>query len=127
LVWAAPAFAASLDGYWYGHGYQPLWKENAQWLMHLSPDGGYAIEFRQFRNCMLMLDQKETGTWSMAGEFRTVSTRVNGLATRYENDYRVAGLTDAELRLIHIGTGQDYVEKRVDARFQMPPPDCPTS
>jgi hypothetical protein len=124
---AAPGFAATPAGYWYGEGYQPLWHENAQWLMHLAPDGGYAIEFRQYRYCILVLDQKETGTWKLADEFRTVTTDVNGRRTRYENDYRVAALTDSEFRITHVGTGQAYVEKRVDAKFVIPPPDCPTS
>jgi hypothetical protein len=124
---AAPAFAAGLAGYWYGEGYQPLWHENAQWLMHLAPNGGYDIEFRQYRYCNLVLDQKEIGTWNLAGEFRTVTTRVNGRTTRFENDYRIGALTDREFRITHIATGQAYVEKRVGADFAMPRPDCPTS
>ncbi len=121
------ASAASIVGYWYGEGYQPLWRENAQWLMHLAPDGGYAVEFRQYRNCQVVLDQKETGTWTMRGEFRTITTDVDGRPTRYENDYRVGTLTETEFDITHIGTGQAYVEKRVGANFAMPKPDCPTS
>jgi hypothetical protein len=123
----APAFAASVAGDWYGEGYQPLWHENAQWLMHLGANGTYAIEFRQYRYCKLVLDQKESGTWTMGDEFRTVTTRVNGLQTRYENDYRVGALTDKEFDITHIATGQAYVEKRVDAKFRIPPPACPVS
>ena len=127
LSLSAPAFAASVAGDWYGEGYQPLWHENAQWLMHLSSDGVYAVEFRQYRYCQLVLDQKETGTWTLSGDFRTVTTRVNGAPTHYENDYRVGALTDAEFDITHIETGQAYVEKRVAADFKMPKPDCPTS
>jgi hypothetical protein len=123
----SPAGAANLAGYWYGQGYQPLWHENAQWLMHLAPDGTYAVEFRQYRYCQLVLDQKETGTWTLGDRFITVTTRVNGAPTRYENDYRVGALTDAEFDITHIKTGQAYVENRVAADFKMPKPDCPTS
>jgi hypothetical protein len=126
-ILATPAFAANLTGYWHGEGYQPLWHENAQWLMHLAPNGAYAVEFRQYRYCKLVLDQKETGTWTLGDEFRTVTTKVNGRRTRYENDYRVGALTDTEFRITHIATGQAYVEKRVSADFVIPPPDCPTS
>ena len=127
LTAAAPAFAASVEGYWYGEGYQPLWRENAQWLMHLAPDGGYAVEFREYRNCLLVLDQKETGTWNLTGEFRTVTTEVDGRPTRYENDYRVRALNDKEFDITHLKTGQAYVEKRVGADFKWPPPICPMS
>ena len=121
------ACAGSISGYWYGEGYQPLWGENAQWLMHLSPDGGYAVEFRQYSHCQMVLDQKESGTWQLGDKFRTVTTAVNGRQMRYENDYRVAALTDTEFDITHIGTGQAYVEKRVGDHFVMPRPDCPTS
>lgn len=127
LIWAAPAFAADVAGYWYGEGYQPLWHENAQWLMHLTAGGGYDIEFRQYRYCKLVLDQHETGTWTMGDQFRTVTMRVNGIPTRYENDYRVGALTDTEFDITHVGTGQAYAEKRVDATFRIPPPACPVS
>jgi hypothetical protein len=124
---ASPAFAADVAGYWYGEGYQPLWHENAQWLMHLAPDGGYAIEFRQYRYCKLVLDQKETGTWALGDQFRTVTTRVDGRPTRYENDYRVDGVTDKQFDITHLKTGQAYVEKRVGPDFKWPPPICPVS
>jgi hypothetical protein len=122
-----PAFAANPAGDWYGEGYQPLWHENAQWKMHLGANGTYAIEFRQYRYCKLVLDQKETGTWTLNDEFRTVTTRVNGLMTRYENDYRVGTLTDKRFDITHIKTGQAYVEKRVGPDFKWPPPICPMS
>ena len=121
------ASAASIVGDWYGEGYQPLWHDTAQWLMHLAADGGYAIEFRQYRHCQVVLDQKEIGTWRLGDEFRTVTTALNGRPTRFENDYRVGALTDTEFDITHIGTGQAYVEKRVGAHFVMPKPDCPTS
>jgi hypothetical protein len=121
------ASVASIVGDWYGEGYQPLWHENAQWLMHLEADGGYAIEFRQYHHCQVVLDQKEIGTWKLGDEFRTVTTALNGRPTRFENDYRVGALTDTEFDITHIGTGQAYVEKRVGAHFVMPKPDCPTS
>jgi len=127
LSLSAPAFAASVVGDWYGEGYQPLWHENAQWLMHLSADGIYTVEFRQYRYCRLVLDQKETGTWTLSNIFRTVTTRINGAPTRYENDYRVGALNDSEFDITHIKSGQAYVEKRVAADFKMPKPDCPTS
>jgi len=127
LFLAFPVHAADIAGYWYGEGYQPLWHENAQWLMHLAPDGGYAIEFRQYRYCKLVLDQKETGTWALGDQFRTVTTSVDGTPTRYENDYRVGGLSDKEFDITHVGTGQAHVEKRVDADFKWPPPICPVS
>jgi hypothetical protein len=121
------AGAASIAGYWYGEGYQPLWRDNAQWLMYLAPDGGYAIEFRQFHHCEVVLDQKETGTWKLGDEFRTITTALNGQPTHFENDYRVGALTDTEFDITHIATGQAYVEKRVGARFVMPKPVCPMS
>ncbi len=127
IFFAFPAHAASIEGYWYGEGYQPLWHENAQWLMHLAPGGGYDIEFRQYRYCKLVLDQAETGTWTLGERFVTVTTRVNGAPTHYENDYRVGALTDEEFDITHIGTGQAYVEKRVGANFRIPPPACPVS
>ena len=122
-----PAFAANLAGYWYGEGYQPLWHENAQWLMHLSPDGVYAIEFRDYRDCRLVREQKETGTWNLTHGFRTVTTTVNGRPTRYENDYNVGALTENEFRITQTVTGQHYVERRVAPNFTMIPPTCPTS
>jgi hypothetical protein len=121
------ASAASIVGYWYGEGYQPLWRENAQWLMRLAPDGAYAVEFRQYRHCQVVLDQKETGTWQLGDEFRTITTHIDGRPTRYENDYRIGTLTEMEFDITHVGTGQAYVEKRVGAHFVMPKPDCPTS
>ena len=124
---AVPAFAANLAGYWYGEGYQPLWHENAQWLMHLSPDGVYAIEFRDYRDCRLVREQKETGTWNLTHGFRTVTTTVNGRPTRYENDYNVGALTENEFRITQTVTGQHYVERRVAPNFTMIPPTCPTS
>jgi hypothetical protein len=122
-----PAFAADLAGDWYGEGYQPLWRENAQWLMHLAPDGRYAIDFRRYRGCQLMVEQKETGTWKLSDRFRTVTTAVDGHPTRHENDYRIESLTATEFRITHLITGQDYVEKRVDANFRLPIPACVTS
>lgn len=104
-----------------------MWKANAQWLMHLAPDGGYAIQFRRYRNCVLTLEQKESGTWTLTDRFRTVTTTVNGRPTRYENDYRIGALGDNELRIVQLVTGQQYVEKRVGADFTLPDPDCPTS
>jgi len=127
ILFATPAFAASLAGDWYGEGYQPLWHEDAQWLMHLAPDGAYAIDFRRYRDCRLTLEQKESGTWSLGTEFRTITTKVNGRATRYENDYRIGPITEREFHITLTATGQNYTERRVGADFTMPPPDCPTS
>jgi hypothetical protein len=119
--------ATSVAGYWYGEGYQPLWHENAQWLMHLSPDGRYAVEFREYRQCRLVRDQIETGTWSLAQGFRTVTTRVDGRPTRYENDYRILSVTGAEFRIVQARTGQEYTERRVAPGFTLPDPACATS
>jgi hypothetical protein len=127
LLFVTPAFAASLAGDWYGEGYQPLWHEDAQWLMHLAPDGGYAIDFRRYHNCALTLEQKERGTWSLGSGFRTLTTEVNGRATRYENDYRIGPITEREFRITHTATGQQYTERRVAPDFTMPAPTCPTS
>lgn len=127
LYCAKAAVAADLAGYWYGEGYQPLWHENAQWLMHLAPDGRYAIEFREYRECRLTRDQRETGTWTLRTRFRTVTTEVDGRPTRYENDYRVISLTGGEFRIIHSETGQEYTERRVAPGFTLPDPTCATS
>jgi hypothetical protein len=127
LLFAGPARAAGVVGEWYGEGYQPLWRAGAQWLMHLSPGGRYAIEFREYRDCRLVRDQREEGRWDLSRGFRTVTTEVNGRPTRYENDYRVESLTAREFRIVHIATGQEYTERRVAPGFTMPAPSCPTS
>jgi len=124
---ASPAFAADLAGDWYGEGYQPLWHDNAQWLMHLSPDGTYAIEFRQYHDCRLTLNQKESGSWDLSDTYRMVATSVNGIATHYETDYRIVSRGDDEFRIVHVATGQEYIEKRVAPNFSFPAPDCVTS
>jgi hypothetical protein len=121
------AAAADVSGFWYGEGYQPAWHESAQWLMRLSPDGVYAVHFRRYRDCVLTVDQKETGTWRLSDMFHTVTTAVDGVPTHHENDYRVDGITDTEFRITHLATGQDYVEKRVAPEFSFPKPDCVTS
>ena len=122
-----PASAADIAGTWYGEGYQPLWREEAQWLMRLGPDGSYAIHFRRYRDCALTLDQRETGTWSLADTFRTVTTKVDGVPTKFENDYRIGAVSGDELHIIHSATGQEYIEKRVAPDFMLPKPACVTS
>jgi hypothetical protein len=124
---ASPAFAAGIAGYWYGEGYQPLWHRDAQWLMHLAPDGRYSVEFREYRHCRLVRDQKETGSWRMGASFRTVTTGINGAPTRYENDYRILSVTASEFRILQTRTGQEYTERRVAPDFAMPDPACATS
>ena len=127
LLLAAPAYAADIAGTWYGEGYQPLWREEAQWLMRLGSDGSYAIHFRRYRDCTLTLDQRETGTWALGDTFRTTTLSVDGAPTKYENDYRIGAMSAAEMRLVHSGTGQEYVEKRVAPDFVLPKPECVSS
>ena len=95
--------------------------------MHLAPDGGYAIHFRRYRDCKLVVDQKERGTWKLDDEFRTVTTDIDGRPARFENDYRLGAVSAGEFHLTHVATGQDYTETRVAPDFHFPAPDCVTS
>jgi hypothetical protein len=60
--------AGSLEGYWYGNGYQPSIRKTMQWLTRNNSDGSFSVEFRSYRNCRLESVQREAGKWSVSGD-----------------------------------------------------------
>lgn len=123
---AADTPAASLEGYWYGKAYQPALRETTQELMHRRADGSYEIEFRLYRNCELVLDQKETGRWSVKGRlYHTDTLTVNGSPVdthdpSFHDDYEIEKLDAGKFTYRHVRTGVRDASRKVDANFIFP-------
>jgi hypothetical protein len=121
------AHAASLDGYWYGKGYQPFARKTVQWLAIRRSDGSYSVEFREYSNCRVVFAQLETGRWAVSGDVITDKTlTVNGWPVRdtpyYTDTYKIIELDDSKMRIVHEKTGQDWMLDRVTEDFIFP--DC---
>lgn len=127
LLGAGLAQASSVEGYWYGNGYQPLARKMMQWLTINRSDGSFTTEFREYNNCELVSVQIETGKWSISGNILTKKTlAVNGRPVSeidyYTDTYTITELNVPQMRLVHEKTGQDWTLKRVDKDFTFP--DC---
>jgi hypothetical protein len=132
LPLAAPADAAPspteklLEGWWYGEVYQPLWRETTQELMYRSPDGTFTIEFRVYKNCRLMMADKETGRWSATDTlYHTDTETVGGRAIdqampKYHDDYRVDALSEDSFTYTHTGMNVRATDHRVPPDFIFP-------
>ena len=109
-------------GYWYGDGYEPALKSLTQFITHYGADGSFSVEFRIYRNCELIFDQHEAGTWSLASDrlLRIDTALVNGMPIPHSDDYAIEELTAEHSRYVGKATGVEYRVKRVDAQFHFP-------
>jgi hypothetical protein len=119
------AHAGSLEGYWYGKGYQPDMRKTMQWLTINRANGSYSVEFREYSNCELKFAQMEEGRWTVSGDVLTKRTlTVNGQPVRdepyYRDTYRIIELSDRKMRIVHEKTGQDWTSERVAKDFTFP-------
>jgi hypothetical protein len=121
------AHGASLEGYWYGKGYQPLVRKTMQWLTINRPDGSFSVEFREYSKCRLVSVQRETGRWSVLGNVITKKVLTsNGQpvsATPYYTDtYKIIEIDHVKMRIVHEKSRQDWTLERVAEDFTFP--DC---
>ncbi len=122
----AAADERSLVGDWYAEDYQPSVRTTVQEISHRHADGTYEDEFRRYENCVLVLRQKEAGTWILDGDrYRTITLSIDGGAAHFEDEYEVRSLTDTEFQYFHSRLGQLFTDKRVSVNFRFP--DCLTS
>ena len=124
LIGLSPAAQAqSVEGVWYGWGYQPAWGEGSDFIIHRWSDGRSEIWLRHYSGCVVTMEQRETSTWSMA-DASTVHVKtltVNGEAGDWtEDDYRILELTADRYRYLHLQTGVEYNARRVDENFTFP-------
>lgn len=121
------AHAGSLEGYWYGNGYQPSLRKTMQWLTRNNSNGSFSVEFRSYRNCQLESVQQEAGEWSVSGDVmkKTVLT-INGRPVRkdpyFTDTFKILKLDELKLHIVHEKSGQKWTLKRVTADFTFP--DC---
>jgi hypothetical protein len=133
LLLALPAIAHAqsrplqlLEGYWFGESYQPLLRETTQELMHRRADGTFDIEFRLYKNCLLAMDQKETGRWSATERvYHTDTETVNGRKIdtgkpSYHDDYSIEKLDGDAFTYIHTKTEVRATSRRVRSDFIFP-------
>jgi hypothetical protein len=133
LLLALPAVAHGqssplqlLEGYWFGESYQPRLRETTQELMHHRADGTYEIEFRVYKNCLLTMDQKETGRWSATAQvYHTDTEAVNGRKIDagnpdYHDDYNIETLGGDGFTYVHTKTGVRTISHRVPSDFIFP-------
>jgi hypothetical protein len=119
------AHASSLEGSWYGKGYQPLVGKTMQWISIIRSDGSYSVEFREYRKCQLVFVQVEEGRWTVSGDIETNKTiTINGKPVRDEHyftdTYKILQLDDHKKRVIHEKTQQEWTLERVDKDFIFP-------
>jgi hypothetical protein len=121
---SSPALAQSVVGYWYGHGYQPVFHETSQFIAHYGEDGVFEVRFRVYKNCVVADDQREAGTWMMldADTDRIVTTSINGAkAGPFVDDYHIDELSESRFRYTHLSTAVTYSATRVDEKADFPP------
>jgi hypothetical protein len=119
------AHAGSLEGHWYGKGYQPSVRKTMQWLTINRSDGSYSVEFREYSNCQLAFTQMEEGRWTVLGDILTKKAlTINGRPVRdtpyYTDTYRIIELGGLKMRIVHEKTGQDWTSERVTEDFTFP-------
>jgi hypothetical protein len=115
----AAASAQDLSGRWYGEGETS--SGFAQWFFHLEPDGAFDIEFRQYKDCTLVFQHTEAGTWSLGGDLlSTTATVINGHSTHSYKSYVLLGLEGGEMRYRHVQTGLYFKSRRVPVGFDWP-------
>ena len=127
LLGASVAHAASIEGYWYGKGYQPIVRKTMQWLTIINTDGTFSAEFREYDDCLLRYVQTEKGTWTVsAGGYISQTITVNGHPVfkmdDYKHSFKVLKLDDRKVRYVNEGSGQEWTAQRVTQDFKFP--DC---
>jgi hypothetical protein len=121
------AHAGSLEGYWYGNGYQPEMRKTMQWLTSNHSDGSFSVEFRSYKNCQLESVQREAGKWSVSGNIMTktvltINGEPVGKEAYFTDTFKIIEFDDPKLRIVHEKTGQEWTLKRVTEDFTFP--DC---
>lgn len=119
--------AASVEGYWYGKGYQPLVRKTMQWLTIRRADGTFSAEFREYDDCKVKSIQIEAGRWTVSGNvIANKVVTIDGYPvsdTAYFNDtYKIIELDDRKMRLVHEKSRQEWTLERVAPDFTFP--DC---
>lgn len=123
---AAPASAASLEGHWWGEGFQPALGVMNQWLLHLKPDGTYDIEFRTYERCVVKQRSQQSGRWERDGDrYRTVTEVHNGKPVENKDqtrrqEYAISRLDEQMMEYRHTETDQTYRSFRVPAGYTFP-------
>lgn len=113
------AKAQDLTGRWYGEGYQG--RIYLHWITERMPGGFFAVEFRQYEECRLVREQKESGRWSFKdGLYSTVTTEINGKSVAFSDDYIVDSLEADVFRYHHREKGMSFVARRKPADFDWP-------
>src|SRR5262249_18284199 len=99
----------------------PISKRMVQELMHRRSDGTFEIEFRRYDNCVLAMQQKEAGTWSVSGSIYHTETRfVNSHPVWYQDDYEIQVLDDKDFICRQIENDQIHTATKVSANFVIP-------
>jgi hypothetical protein len=119
---AAPA--QSLVGYWYGYGYQAASQETSEFIAHYREDGIFDVRFLVHKNCDVVVDQRESGTWAMLNDEtdRIVTTSIDDAEDGpYVDDYHIEELSESHVRYTHLSTAVTYAATRVDEKAKFPP------
>jgi hypothetical protein len=117
------ARAQSIEGTWYGRGYQPDFGRNEDFIIHRWPDGRYEATYRYYEGCIVIDEQRQSGTWSMAdaNTVRVITNSIEGQKGYWPDDYyRILELTAERYRYLHIPTGVELASRRVDDDFTFP-------
>jgi len=127
LIGASMSHAASVEGYWYGTGYQSTVRRTMQWLAIWRSDGTFSVEFREYENCRPKFFQTETGRWAASEDVITEKTlAIDGVPvpdTSYFSDtYKIIELNDRKMRIVHEKSRQEWTLERVTPNFAFP--DC---
>jgi hypothetical protein len=110
----------SLVGIWYSAG-QPD-EPNVMSLIEFMADGTFREEFRKCEDGKTVGFQFQSGTWSVEnGVEHTVTTMINGEASKVEDIYRIDLLTDTQRRIRMEPQGYVFSSLRV-SEFTFP--DC---
>lgn len=121
-----PAWAASIEGRWYGEDYEQLPGIRTQWLNHRAPDGSFDVEFRRYRHCQLEMQQFESGRWFVDGTTYTTVTEWVDFARllpgdpHYVERYELKSVDARTMAYLHERTGILFRARRVGPDFDFP-------
>ena len=83
-------------------------------LTEYRADGSFVARYRRYNNCDVTWSQTESGTWSMAGNINTVTTKkIDGKDVAYVHQFGVEVLSAQQYRARDLASGQLSVETRV--------------
>lgn len=113
----------SVAGLWFGEGYQPALQMSTTWLMNRKDDGTFRVDFRRYRDCVLVFQQVEEGRWKQDGlRYFTTTTSIDSQPFEASDEYRIDEISTVTMRYTHLKSNNQFEARRISPQVGFPVP-----